>query len=93
MPYRYQFWRYAINDNDVEIESGFFFHYETAIPITRIQNVTLSAGSVLQWFKLKTVIIETAADRHEISAVLPETAEILKVRIMNLAERKDDEDA
>ncbi|MBT9672574.1 PH domain-containing protein [Secundilactobacillus kimchicus] len=93
VPYRYRFWRYAINENDVEIESGFFFHHETAIPITRIQNVTLSAGPILQWFKLKTVIIETAADRYEIEAVLPETAETLKVRIMTLAARKDVEDA
>lgn len=85
VPYRYRFWRYRISDDDVEIESGFFFHRQTAIPINRIQNVTLKAGPILQLVKLQTVQIETAATTHEIEALLPETAEELKQRIMVLA--------
>ncbi len=85
IPYRYRFWRYQISAQEVEIESGFFFHQQTAIPINRIQNVTLEAGPILQWQHLQTVSIETAATSHKIKSVLPETASQLKQRIMTLA--------
>lgn len=85
VPYRYRFWRYQISAQDVEIESGFFFHQQTAIPINRIQNVTLEAGPILQWQQLQTVSIETAATTHKIKSVLPETAAQLKQQIMTLA--------
>ena len=76
----------------MEIESGFFFHQQTAIPINRIQNVTLEAGPILQWQKLQTVSIETAATSHKIESVLPETAQQLKQQIMALAlEAKPDD--
>ncbi|WP_170173460.1 PH domain-containing protein [Secundilactobacillus silagei] len=92
IPYRYRFWRYRISERDVEIESGFFFHQQTAIPINRIQNVTLEAGPILQWQKLQTVSIETAATSHKIESVLPETAQQLKQQIMALAlEAKPDD--
>lgn len=85
IPYRYRFWRYQISAQEVEIESGFFFHQQTAIPINRIQNVTLEAGPILQWQQLQTVSIETAATSHKIKSVLPETASQLKQQIMTLA--------
>lgn len=85
IPYRYRFWRYRISAEAIEIESGFFFHEVTAIPISRIQNVTLEAGPILQWQHLQTVNIETAATTHQIESVLPETAEQLKEQIMALA--------
>ena len=85
VPYRYHFWRYQISARDVEIQSGFFFRKQTAIPINRIQNVTLAAGPILQWQHLQTVNIETAATTHKIESVLPETATQLKEQIMTLA--------
>lgn len=85
VPYRYHFWHYQISARDVEIQSGFFFRKQTAIPINRIQNVTLAAGPILQWQHLQTVNIETAATTHKIESVLPETATQLKEQIMTLA--------
>ncbi|MTV82771.1 PH domain-containing protein [Secundilactobacillus folii] len=92
IPYRYRYWRYRISTDSVEIESGFFFHVLTAIPISRIQNVTLEAGPILQWQHLQTVNIETAATTHKIESVLPVTAEQLKEQIMTLATGVVDDD-
>ncbi|WP_225353534.1 PH domain-containing protein [Lacticaseibacillus thailandensis] len=44
VPYRYRFSEYSITDNAVEIQSGFVMRKRIAIPIARIQNVTLKAG-------------------------------------------------
>lgn len=92
VPYRYRFWRYRIRAQSVEIESGFFFHELTAIPISRIQNVTLEAGPILQWQHLQTVNIETAATTHKIESVTLATADQLKQQIMALAMEANDED-
>lgn len=89
IPYRYRFWLYQITTTDVEIESGFFLHKQTAIPISRIQNVTLQAGPLFQLFHLQSVKIETAAAAHEIAGVLPESAVQLKQRLMELTQEED----
>lgn len=89
IPYRYHFWRYQVTNTDVEIEAGFFFHKQTAIPITRIQNVTLEVGPLFQYFHLQTVKVETAAAGHDIAGVSPETANKLKKQIIKLTRKED----
>lgn len=87
--YRYQFWRYQISDHDVEVTTGFFVRKTTAVPILRIQDVTLSAGPLLQFKKLQSVKIHTAAAVHEIGGVDHQTATSLKTKIMDLAKEED----
>lgn len=56
IPYRYRFWLYQITPTDVEIESGFFLHKQTAIPISRIQKCYFTGWtfvSVLPFAKCK----------------------------------------
>ncbi|WP_165314539.1 PH domain-containing protein [Weissella sagaensis] len=89
IPYRYQFWRYQISDHDVEMTTGFFIKKTTAVPILRIQDVTLSAGPLLQFKKLQSVKIHTAAAVHEIGGVDRQTATKLKTKIMDLAKEED----
>lgn len=89
IPYRYQFWRYQLSDHDVEITTGFFVRKTTAVPILRIQDVTLSAGPLLQFNHLQSVKIHTAAAVHEIGGVDHATATKLKNQIMNLAKEED----
>lgn len=89
IPYRYQFWRYQISGHDVEITTGFFVRQTTAVPILRIQDVTLSAGPLLQLNKLQSVKIHTAAAVHEIGGVDLATATQLKNQIMDLAKEED----
>ena len=85
----YQFWRYQISDHDVEVTTGFFVRKTTAVPILRIQDVTLSAGPLLQFKKLQSVKIHTAAAVHEIGGVDHQTATSLKTKIMDLAKEED----
>lgn len=87
--YHYQFWRYQISDHDVEVTTGFFVRKTTAVPILRIQDVTLSAGPLLQFKKLQSVKIHTAAAVHEIGGVDHQTATSLKTKIMDLAKEED----
>jgi membrane protein YdbS with pleckstrin-like domain len=89
IPYSYQFWRYQISDHDVEMTTGFFIKKTTAVPILRIQDVTLSAGPLLQFKKLQSVKIHTAAAVHEIGGVDRQTATKLKTKIMDLAKEED----
>ncbi|WP_415562909.1 PH domain-containing protein [Lentilactobacillus hilgardii] len=56
-----------------------------SIPIARVQDVTLSAGPILQSQKLQTVQITTASTSHKIDGLEPQTAEQLRRQIMQLA--------
>jgi membrane protein YdbS with pleckstrin-like domain len=69
--------------------TGFFIKKTTAVPILRIQDVTLSAGPLLQFKKLQSVKIHTAAAVHEIGGVDRQTATKLKTKIMDLAKEED----
>lgn len=90
--YRYAFWRYTITDTAVEIRSGFIFKTVVAIPIRRIQNVTLSAGPILQWQHLQEVSIKTASSEYQIDGLNPQVSEQLKQQIMHLAMEANDYD-
>ncbi|WP_155286586.1 PH domain-containing protein [Lacticaseibacillus zhaodongensis] len=85
VPYRYAFSGYRITDTAVELSSGFLFKKHIAIPIARIQNVTLEAGPLMQWQKLEQVVIATAATEHDIEGVEPAVAAQLRDRIMRRA--------
>jgi membrane protein YdbS with pleckstrin-like domain len=91
IPYRYRFWRYAITPGAVYLRSGYLFRQEEAIPIARIQNVTLEAGPLLQWQGLQSVQIQTASTTHHIAGVTRAVADQLRDQIMRLAkEARDD---
>lgn len=92
VPYRYAFSGYRITDTAVEMSSGFLFKERIAIPIARIQNVTLEAGPLMQWQKLEQVVIATAATEHDIEGVEPEVAVQLRERIMRRAIEVQDEE-
>ncbi|EEI71968.1 PH domain-containing protein [Lentilactobacillus hilgardii] len=83
--YRYAFWRYNLTADAVELQSGYIFKKLVSIPIARVQDVTLSAGPILQSQKLQTVQITTASTSHKIDGLEPQTAEQLRRQIMQLA--------
>lgn len=82
VPYRYAFSGYRITGTAVEMSSGFIFKKHVAIPIAKIQNVTLKAGPLMQKQHLEQVVIATAATSHDIEGVEPETASALRDAIM-----------
>ena len=92
VPYRYRFWRYNITPTAVFLQKGFFFQKNEAIPISRIQNVTLEAGPLLQWQTLQQVNIETASTAHVIDGVTRPVADQLRNQILQLAQEARDED-
>ncbi|GAD16266.1 PH domain-containing protein [Lentilactobacillus otakiensis] len=85
VPYRYSFWLYTVTDDAVELRSGFIFRKLVSIPIARVQDVTLSAGPILQSQKLQEVRITTASTSHRIDGVEPVVGEQLRKQIMKLA--------
>jgi len=86
IPYRYRFTRYQITTTAVEMQSGWFFKKRVAIPIARVQNVTLNAGPLLQWQHLTQVTVATAATNHTIEGLELAVAEHLREQIMRLAQ-------
>ncbi|QVI34723.1 hypothetical protein BVJ53_12785 [Lacticaseibacillus chiayiensis] len=91
VPYRYRFLRYNITPTAVFLQKGFFFRKNEAIPITRIQNVTLEQGPLLRWQQLQQVNIETASTAHVIDGVTASVADQLRTRILKLAQEARDE--
>lgn len=85
VPYRYSFWLYTLTDDAVELHSGFIFRKLISIPIARVQDVTLSAGPILQSQKLQEVRITTASTSHKIDGLDPDVGEQLRKQIMKLA--------
>lgn len=85
VPYRYSFWLYTVTNDAVELRSGFIFRKLISIPIARVQDVTLSAGPILQSQKLQEVRITTASTSHKIDGVEPSVGEQLRKQIMKLA--------
>jgi membrane protein YdbS with pleckstrin-like domain len=92
VPYRYSFWLYTLTDDAVELRSGFIFRRLVSIPIARVQDVTLSAGPILQSQKLQEVRIVTASTSHKIDGLQPEVGEQLRKQIMALAVEVNDHD-
>ncbi|MFD1429360.1 PH domain-containing protein [Lacticaseibacillus mingshuiensis] len=91
VPYRYQFWRYRITDTAVYMQKGAIIQSEEAVPITRVQNVTLSSGPILRHFQLQEVNIETASTSHKIDGLTKPVAEKLRDQILLLAKEARDE--
>ncbi|WP_461226056.1 PH domain-containing protein [Lacticaseibacillus suihuaensis] len=91
IPYRYAFWRFRITDTAVYLKEGAVFQKETAIPIRRIQNVTLEAGPILRAHGLQEVQIQTASTTDSLAGVTTAVANQLRDRILALAkEARDD---
>ncbi|KRM72776.1 PH domain-containing protein [Lacticaseibacillus brantae] len=91
IPYRYRFTRYQLSTLALEIQSGFFTRKFEAVPISRIQNVTLTAGPLLQWQHLQAVTIETASTSHTIDGIEPTVADQLRDQLLKLAQEARDE--
>ncbi len=92
IPYRYAFWRYTLTADAVELQSGYIFKKLVSIPIARVQDVTLSAGPLLQSQKLQEVAVTTAATTHKIDGLEPDVANQLRHQIMQLALEVKDQD-
>lgn len=88
---RWRRWRYEIYEHEIDLLHGIFFIKRTVIPMVRIQHVDTLQGPLLRKFELSTVTFSTAALRHEIPALASETADHVRVRIAELAEKSKED--
>ncbi|MCL6570749.1 MAG: PH domain-containing protein [Bacillus sp. (in: Bacteria)] len=88
---RWRQWRYEVREEEIEIAQGIFIRTRTLIPMIRVQHVDMVQGPLLRKYQLASVIINTAATKHEIPALDESEAEELRFFISKLA-RVADED-
>ncbi|MEX1137447.1 MAG: PH domain-containing protein, partial [Balneolales bacterium] len=78
-------WRYAINENEIDLKRGLFIVRRTLIPVKRVQHVDTSQGPVYRKLELAAVSIFTAGSTHEIPALSEETADEVRSLISKFA--------
>jgi membrane protein YdbS with pleckstrin-like domain len=88
---RWSHWRYEVREAEIELQHGIFIRTRTLIPMIRVQHVDMVQGPILRKYALASVIVNTAATKHEIPALDEREAEELRFFISNLA-RVADED-
>jgi hypothetical protein len=83
---RYNYWRYHVDESELDIQSGVFVITRTLVPLVRVQNVDTVQGPLGKYFGLSSVTVSTAASTHEIPALSDEQADALRDRISRLAQ-------
>lgn len=79
-------WRYEVDEQFVQIKSGYLQRHHTIIPTSRIEYVVTDQGPLLRKFQLSQITIGTIASSHIIPALPNDEAENLKMKIAHLAQ-------
>ncbi len=82
IPFRYNYFRYEITDDDIIYQSGFFFRKITYVPINRIQHIETEQGPFLRKANLMELMIHTAATTHRIAGLSVEDTLNLREQII-----------
>lgn len=86
MPYlSWKNWRYAIDENEIDLKRGVIFKTRTLIPLSRVQHVDTRQGPLLGSYNLASVSISTAATTHEIPALDSVIADRVRQQISTYA--------
>lgn len=86
MPYlTWKNWRYAIDENEIDLKRGVIFKTRTLIPLSRVQHVDTRQGPLLGSYNLASVTISTAATTHEIPALDSVIADRVRQQISTYA--------
>lgn len=92
IPYlRWKYWRYSVDENEIDLIRGVLVRTETLIPINRVQHVDTRQGPLLRWYNLSTVTISTAATTHEIPALDTVIADRVRSQISTHARLAEDD--
>lgn len=84
-------WRYAIDENEIELKHGVIFKTRTLIPLSRVQHVDTRQGPLLGWYDLASVTVSTAATTHEIPALDEMLADRVRHQISTYARLAEDD--
>lgn len=82
---RMKSWRYAIDEEQIEIQHGILIITRTLLPMVRVQHVDMEQGPLLRRYQLAEISISTAATTHTIPALEEKDAEQLRTYITNMA--------
>ncbi|MGL4948917.1 MAG: PH domain-containing protein [Anaeroplasmataceae bacterium] len=84
----YKTYKYIYNNKDIFIKYGIFIKHEVTIPTTRLQDVQLIAGPILQIFNLKKIIISTAGSNFKINYLSSKASKELVEHLEDLLSNK-----
>ncbi|MDI6402593.1 PH domain-containing protein [Balneolaceae bacterium ANBcel3] len=82
---RWKYWRYRVDEHEIELQRGLFVRRQTLIPIKRVQHVDTRQGPLYRFFDMAAVTISTAGDIHEIPALTLPVADELRKTISKYA--------
>lgn len=85
----YKNWRYDVNEEFLQLNSGIFNEKHELIPMTKIQSVATNQGPLLRKYGLYSISIKTMASSHDIPALSRETAIELREQIAHFAKIKE----
>jgi membrane protein YdbS with pleckstrin-like domain len=87
---RFRHWRYAVAEEEIDLQHGMLTITRTLIPMARIQHVDTRRGLLQRRYGLSSLVIYTAAGASTIPGLAAEAAESLRARIAALARTRDD---
>ncbi len=82
---RWRIWRYEVREQEIEIQSGLFVVTRTLIPMVRVQHVDTEQGPILKKYNVANISISSAATVHTIPMLELEEADMLRMKISELA--------
>lgn len=88
---RWNVWRYEVREQEIEIQSGLFVVKRTLIPMVRVQHVDTEQGPILKKYNLANISISSAATTHTIPMLELEDADLLRMKISELARVAEDD--
>ena len=81
----YKNWRYAANEDFLQLKFGAFNEEHQLVPMTKIQSVSTNQGPFLRKYGLYSLSIETMGSSHAIPALPEDVAVELRNQIAHFA--------
>ena len=81
--FRYERYKYSIDDDKIEVIQGYIWIKRTIVPIGRIHKITLSSGPIDNLFNLTKVIVTTAGGEGTIKFLETEKADLIAKQLKN----------
>ncbi|AAU19273.1 PH domain-containing protein [Bacillus cereus] len=88
---RQRYYSYQLNEEELEIQHGLFVVKRVLVPMIRVQHVTIEQGPIMRKYGLAELHISTAATSHSIPGLTMYEAEMLKMKIAELAKVSDED--
>lgn len=87
---RYRHWRWALGEEEIDLQHGLVTITRRLIPMARVQHVDTRRGLLDRRYGLAAVIVYTAAGSSELPGLAAGVAAALRDRIAALANTRDD---